>query len=416
MIDISLMDHINSRPREYGWRANNHSEYWGRKKRDGFLYRTGTLNPEALVGSFGTLYSRCRVPRNHLGALDLTRITSEFDARPECPSGRSGVSDGRGPRLVLGVVGLRRSAGVATRTVVNVLVLHLADLRSDQCVPVNGNPVIPCTQVLGYCDSVLARDRPSGLAGVRDVVNCGFVRRTVYSRLSIESFGNETVRLSPQHLLSCSRRGQRGCEGGHVDRAWQYLRKVGVVNEECYHYESGTTGKVPSCRIPVRANLFSLRCASKEVSKGGKRIHILAIISHNRRSSPPAAIMKVYKDLFMYGGGVYRHTGSTEEEYAMHSVRIVGWGHDSSLGGRPTKYWLVANSWGTGWGERGFLRIRRGTNESEIESFVLTVRARLAAYDRKARRRRPGRHAHPQHHHHAHLTTRSTRGRSGWLI
>nr|XP_053640033.1 tubulointerstitial nephritis antigen-like [Cherax quadricarinatus] len=46
-------------------------------------------------------------------------------------------------------------------------------------------------------------------------------------RLSIQSLGNETVRLSPQHLISCDRRGQRGCRGGHVDRAWQYLRKFG---------------------------------------------------------------------------------------------------------------------------------------------------------------------------------------------
>lgn len=352
MIDISLMDHINSRPREYGWRANNHSEYWGRKKRDGFLYRTGTLNPEALSLQMYPIILR----------PDLTRIPSEFDARQK-PEWVGRVSD----------VG-------------------------DQ----------------GWCGASWAF---STLGVAQD-------------RLSIESFGNETVRLSPQHLLSCSRRGQRGCEGGHVDRAWQYLRKVGVVNEECYHYESGTTGKVPSCRIPVRANLFSLRCASKEVVYqrrdlykteppyriSGKEEDIQWEIMTN---GPVQAIMKVYKDLFMYGGGVYRHTGSSEEEYAMHSVRIVGWGHDSSLGGRPTQYWLVANSWGTGWGERGFLRIRRGTNESEIESFVLTVRARLAAYDRKARRRRPGRHAHPQHHHHAHSHHHHGKHsveRSGWLI
>lgn len=46
-------------------------------------------------------------------------------------------------------------------------------------------------------------------------------------RLAIESQGNESVDLSPQHLLSCDRRGQKGCKGGHVDRAWQYLQKVG---------------------------------------------------------------------------------------------------------------------------------------------------------------------------------------------
>ena len=48
-------------------------------------------------------------------------------------------------------------------------------------------------------------------------------------RLAVESQGNESVTLAPQHLLSCDRRGQSGCKGGHVDRAWQYLRKIGYA-------------------------------------------------------------------------------------------------------------------------------------------------------------------------------------------
>jgi Papain family cysteine protease len=34
---------------------------------------------------------------------------------------------------------------------------------------------------------------------------------------------------------------------------------------------------------------------------------------------------------------------------------------------------LAVNSWGTGWGERGMFRIRRGSNECEIEEFVLAA-------------------------------------------
>ncbi|XP_066951283.1 uncharacterized peptidase C1-like protein F26E4.3 [Macrobrachium rosenbergii] len=209
-------------------------------------------------------------------------------------------------------------------------------------------------------------------------------------RLSIESYGNETVRLSPQHLLSCDRRGQKGCEGGHVDRAWQYLRKIGVVNEECYTYESGSTGKVAACRIPRRANLFSLRCAAKQVvfqredlyktepayRISGKEEDIQWEIMTN---GPVQAMVRIHRDLFMYKGGVYANSGLTSET-ASHSVRIVGWGEDRTLGYNPVKYWLVANSWGRQWGEQGFFRIKRGTNESEIENFIIAVRARLGSY------------------------------------
>ena len=46
-----------------------------------------------------------------------------------------------------------------------------------------------------------------------------------------------------------------------------------------------------------------------------------------------------------------------------HAVRLVGWGEE---GGTP--YWTIANSWSPEWGEAGFFRIRRGTNECGIES------------------------------------------------
>jgi cathepsin B len=62
-----------------------------------------------------------------------------------------------------------------------------------------------------------------------------------------------------------------------------------------------------------------------------------------------------------------------------HAVRIIGWGEENG-----TPYWLVANSWNSGntnifcstniildWGENGYFRIRRGTNEAGIEGSVV---------------------------------------------
>ena len=47
-------------------------------------------------------------------------------------------------------------------------------------------------------------------------------------RLSLHSGGSINVSLSPQNLLSCNKdTHQQGCEGGHLDRAWWYVRKVG---------------------------------------------------------------------------------------------------------------------------------------------------------------------------------------------
>lgn len=45
-------------------------------------------------------------------------------------------------------------------------------------------------------------------------------------RFGIQTKGKEIVELAPQHLLSCVRR-QTGCRGGHLDWAWNYIRKIG---------------------------------------------------------------------------------------------------------------------------------------------------------------------------------------------
>lgn len=53
-----------------------------------------------------------------------------------------------------------------------------------------------------------------------------------------------------------------------------------------------------------------------------------------------------------------------------HVVLIVGYGADPDTG---EKYWTVKNSWGADWGEDGFFRIRRGTDECSIESMAVRV-------------------------------------------
>uniref|UniRef100_A0A6M2DUC3 SMB domain-containing protein n=1 Tax=Xenopsylla cheopis TaxID=163159 RepID=A0A6M2DUC3_XENCH len=202
-------------------------------------------------------------------------------------------------------------------------------------------------------------------------------------RLAILSKGRETVRLSAQNLLACNKRHQKGCRGGHLDVVWQYLRKNGVVDEKCYPYEASDRG----CRIHRGDNLLTAQCNIPEkvlrtdlYSVGpAYRLHNDTDVMHELMvSGPVQATMKVYRDFFAYAGGIYKHSShSGSHEYRYHSVKIVGWGEDTSSY-PPVKYWTVANSWGREWGDDGYFRIVRGTNECDIESFMLAAWTRPA--------------------------------------
>lgn len=48
-----------------------------------------------------------------------------------------------------------------------------------------------------------------------------------------------------------------------------------------------------------------------------------------------------------------------------HAVRVIGWGVENGV-----NYWQCVNSWGKGFGEQGFFKILRGTDECEIEDYI----------------------------------------------
>jgi len=54
-----------------------------------------------------------------------------------------------------------------------------------------------------------------------------------------------------------------------------------------------------------------------------------------------------------------------------HGILIVGYGIKDTILGRK-EYWIVKNSWGTSWGEAGYLYIVKGKGECGLNTFVST--------------------------------------------
>jgi len=80
------------------------------------------------------------------------------------------------------------------------------------------------------------------------------------------------------------------------------------------------------------------------------------------------AAFDVYEDFYKYKSGIYEYTAG--DLVGGHAVRIVGYGTENGV-----DYWKVANSWDWYWGEAGYFRIRRGTNECGFESEITSANA-----------------------------------------
>jgi len=81
-------------------------------------------------------------------------------------------------------------------------------------------------------------------------------------------------------------------------------------------------------------------------------------------NGPVEVAFTVYADFETYTGGIYHHV--TGAELGGHAVKMLGWGVENG-----TPYWIVANSWNSDWGEGGFFRILRGSDECGIEDYAV---------------------------------------------
>ncbi|KAK7049775.1 hypothetical protein SK128_004015 [Halocaridina rubra] len=189
------------------------------------------------------------------------------------------------------------------------------------------------------------------------------------ARVRILTNNNLQPVFAPQDVVGCSKLSQ-GCEGGFPFLiAGRYAQDVGVVEEQCSPYE----GKDDTCRTDThcgRHYTAYYRYVGGYYGACNEEEMKLALV----KGGPLAVGLEVYDDFLHYKGGIYHHTGLMDKfnplELTNHAVLLVGYGADEATG---EKYWSVKNSWGENWGEGGYFRIRRGTDECAIESLAVEV-------------------------------------------
>ncbi|KAL0210987.1 hypothetical protein P9112_009285 [Eukaryota sp. TZLM1-RC] len=168
------------------------------------------------------------------------------------------------------------------------------------------------------------------------------------------------VILSPQWLVSCDK-SNMACNGGWLDKVWNFMASTGVVEDSCMPYVSGQSGQVPAC--PSSCKDGSALQMYKAANAYDVSSNEQSIMTEIQKHGSVEVGFSVYSDFMSYRSGIYHHVSGYLQ--GGHAVKMIGWGVENG-----EKYWLVANSWGTSWGEQGHFRIRRGVNECNIESMV----------------------------------------------
>jgi hypothetical protein len=167
------------------------------------------------------------------------------------------------------------------------------------------------------------------------------------------------VDLSEQALVSCNHQGFSCAAGGW----WAFdelLPPAGAVTEACMPYVGADRPCVPRVCPPP---LYGQSWAYVAADEGLPSIAQLkaAIVAHG----PVAVGVVAGGELFAYRGGTFTFDSSGSIN---HAVALVGWNDDPGE-------WIARNSWGTGWGERGYLRIVYG--RSQIGDGAAYVRVRF---------------------------------------
>ncbi|XP_078698624.1 cathepsin L-like peptidase [Branchiostoma floridae x Branchiostoma belcheri] len=158
------------------------------------------------------------------------------------------------------------------------------------------------------------------------------------------------VSLSEQNLMDCSRKeGNKGCEGGDMDQAFQYIiQNKGIDTEQCYPYHA----KNHRCKFD-NSCIGATMSSFTDVTSGDEDALKQATFSIGPIS---VGIDASHQSFQFYSSGVYNEFECSSTKLD-HGVLVVGYGTYHSK-----DYWLVKNSWGTVWGNQGYIMMTRNKN------------------------------------------------------
>jgi C1A family cysteine protease len=191
----------------------------------------------------------------------------------------------------------------------------------------------------------------TGLPPIRNQGGCGscWAFSTVGGlECAIKIYDDQVVNLSEQWLVSCNRQGW-GCNGGWLAYDY-YLAATDACNG---------TGAVMETDFPYLASDLPCRCPYPHsykieswayIGSSGGIPSVASMKQAIMEYGPISVCVSANSAMQGYMGGIFNSCASSEIN---HAVVLVGWDDTQGNGG----VWIMRNSWGTNWGEAGYMRM-----------------------------------------------------------
>ncbi|CAF5091123.1 unnamed protein product, partial [Rotaria sp. Silwood1] len=158
------------------------------------------------------------------------------------------------------------------------------------------------------------------VSSVKNQGDCAFcyafaATAVLESLYAIKTKSDKVIEFSPQQIVNCSK--ENGCNGGRIDNIMNYIKKKGnkIATDASYPYNYTEE----SCQIN----------GINEIDLGEVQLETIP-------------------------KGVFKRRTCESQLFTMdHAMAIIGYGYDEGL---KLPYWIIKNSYGAGWGEKGYIR------------------------------------------------------------
>uniref|UniRef100_A0A8C6QRG1 Tubulointerstitial nephritis antigen-like n=1 Tax=Nannospalax galili TaxID=1026970 RepID=A0A8C6QRG1_NANGA len=319
LVHKEVIDHINEG--DYGWTAQNYSQFWGMTLEEGFKFRLGTLPPSPVL-------------------LSMNEMTASLPPEMDLPE--VFIASYKWPGWTHGPLDQKNCAASWAFSTASVAADRIA-IQSKGQYTANLSPqnLISCCAKKGHACSSGSIDRAWWFLRKR-----GLVSHACYPLFKEQNITNNICAMASRSDGRGKRHATKPCPNSieKSNRIYQCSPPYRVSSNILTIVLFLLLGFI-SAIMQVHEDFFYY--------KTGIYRHV---ISTNEES------------------GKY-------QKLRTHAVKLTGWGTLRGAQGRTEKFWIAANSWGKSWGENGYFRILRGVNESDIEKLIIAAWGQLTSSD-----------------------------------